>query len=973
MVDGSLKNTPLYSRILPGLILLLTCLPASLLAQEKPYFQQRWDCSISLDLDTGLHSIRASMTAKYVNLSPDTLACIYLHLMPNAYAGPETPFAAQQLQMGQLGFHFAKPAQYGNMWVGDCLSEGVNLKSKADGELLTIWPAKPLVPGDSMTFSLPFEVKLPSASFSRMGKGRFAYYLTQWYPKPAVYDRDGWHINPYLDMGEFYSEFGEIDVSITVPEGYTIAASGVKSSSNLHFGKLSEKFGIENAHDFAFFVYTAGKSKRGKVALSSGKEVSVEVHCVFPGMPDSLMLIMLNAARNSLRYFDSIIGPYPYANAKVVVGEQFNGGGMEYPGITLINPAHFDRFELEGLIAHELCHNWFYAAIGSNERAEPWIDEGLTTYYQYRYLQHIGLDVHASAKRPPLERILPRESMHRAFLLYAMARLPLQNTLLHSEAYDVTNYSAMVYYRSMRSIEHLEFIIGKEKVDRAIGAFYKSWQFRHPSGNDLRASMEAELGMSLDWLFKGMMGTNPLPDFRLHSRLQGDSILLRVQSGVDYPLAARLHFNVCKDSSMFLPAFRRDTTLMISSNAGSLSINNDLRALDGNPANNTVFPDRLFKGGLPSLKLFYTPPPRDKATLFLTPLPGWNSSDGFQAGLAFYNDPVALHGLHWVFLPFFATSGKSLTGYLRIRYNLPISFTDQLTFSMDASTFHNADQPEPMRYRRYKPGVELYWKPGYPLSKQYHQLGLHYYQIMSENAVYSSIIPEQYEVVDMNLQVLRLSYNFHKDQVLNPMHFNADLQTGHKMIRFSASIKQEITYDESGKGLTLRVYAGKFFKEPVLKDYDMRFTLNGLDGRHDYLYDGLFTDRSLLPGEAWIARTAATNGNFSMTSPYGQSWDYLATLNLSADFPGRLPLSVYGNFGTYADASDFGNGAWLKYDCGLRINVADDRIGIDIPILFSPEMKEWSNNHHDNFIARIRVSFDATDFNPFSLVEEWLR
>ena len=49
-----------------------------------------------------------------------------------------------------------------------------------------------------------------------MGHEGQSYMITQWYPKPAVYDSKGWHEMPYLDQGEFYSEFGSFDVHITL-------------------------------------------------------------------------------------------------------------------------------------------------------------------------------------------------------------------------------------------------------------------------------------------------------------------------------------------------------------------------------------------------------------------------------------------------------------------------------------------------------------------------------------------------------------------------------------------------------------------------------------------------------------------------------------------------------------------------------------------------------------------------------------
>ena len=84
---------------------------------------------------------------------------------------------------------------------------------------------KPLNPGETISIETPFFVKIPKV-FSRLGHTGKHYEMTQWYPKPAVYDKDGWHEMPYLNMGEFYSEFGTFDVKITLPQDYIIMATG---------------------------------------------------------------------------------------------------------------------------------------------------------------------------------------------------------------------------------------------------------------------------------------------------------------------------------------------------------------------------------------------------------------------------------------------------------------------------------------------------------------------------------------------------------------------------------------------------------------------------------------------------------------------------------------------------------------------------------------------------------------------------
>jgi hypothetical protein len=152
----------------------------------------------------------------------------------------------------------------------------------------------PLHPGEKCTVSTPFKVKLPSGLVSRMGHIGQSYQITQWYPKPAVFDKDGWHAMPYLNQGEFYSEFGSFDVSITLPSNYVVGATGnLETQSEIDFlNQLSQdttrcnrlsaltvdgneivssstvktiRYTQRNVHDFGWFADKKWIVKKGEV------------------------------------------------------------------------------------------------------------------------------------------------------------------------------------------------------------------------------------------------------------------------------------------------------------------------------------------------------------------------------------------------------------------------------------------------------------------------------------------------------------------------------------------------------------------------------------------------------------------------------------------------------------------------------------------------------------------------------------
>ena len=213
------------TNLLLGLTLLLT---VPLLAQTG-YFQQAVNYTINATLDDQQHQISGDITIEYTNNSPDELEVIWLHLWPNAFSKRNTAFARQKIRQGSSRFYFADEEDLGSVsnlnFTVDGTAATLEFPQPENPDVARLRLPKPVASGATIRMASPFLVKIP-ASFSRLGRVGTSYQMTQWYPKPAVYDQDGWHPMPYLDQGEFYSEFGNFDVTLTLPQNYVVGASG---------------------------------------------------------------------------------------------------------------------------------------------------------------------------------------------------------------------------------------------------------------------------------------------------------------------------------------------------------------------------------------------------------------------------------------------------------------------------------------------------------------------------------------------------------------------------------------------------------------------------------------------------------------------------------------------------------------------------------------------------------------------------
>ncbi len=289
----------------PPLILLVILIATSNLLYSQKYFQQEVNYKIDVRLNDSIHEFTAFETVEYINNSPDNLEFIYFHIWPNAYSNNQTALAKQKLESSYKSL-FKNEKLRGYIDSLDFKVDGKSVKWEYDSEHIDICKInlnKPLKACEKIIISTPFHVKIPKGVTSRLGHIKQSYQITQWYPKPAVYDKYGWHRMPYLNQGEFYSEFGSFDVSITLPKNYIVGATGdlqnakeiewmdslVDKTAKIDsfdrkdntFPESSKEFKTlrytqSNIHDFAWFADKRFHVLKGEREMpSTGKKVTI--------------------------------------------------------------------------------------------------------------------------------------------------------------------------------------------------------------------------------------------------------------------------------------------------------------------------------------------------------------------------------------------------------------------------------------------------------------------------------------------------------------------------------------------------------------------------------------------------------------------------------------------------------------------------------------------------------------------------
>lgn len=678
------------------------------------YFQQQVDHVINVALDDNGHKLEADITITYTNNSPNALHEIWMHLWPNAYSSAETALAKQQFRDGDLFMFYAMARDMGGIDGIDFKVDGASVEWELDADhpdIALIQLAKPVGPGESIEISTPFTVNLPTGRISRLGHIGQSYQITQWYPKPAVYDRDGWHPMPYLNQGEFYSEYGSFDVYITLPRNYTVGATGdliVDPNSDnalehIRLNKLDKEtrkyfddgnvtvefdktdfpaslaetktlhYHQENVHDFAWFADKRYKVLKDKVALPhSGREVTTWL--MFTPNEEHLWKDAIDYINKSTYYYSLWNGDYPYNQVTAVDGTISAGGGMEYPNVTVIGESGGD-FGLNTVIAHEVGHNWFYGILGSNERTNAWMDEGLNSFNETRYLTAFYNDtifekLSANFSKSLIEKFDLTDFEYRWIdeLSYVFpARFGVDQPLqCHSDDFTSLNYGAMVYKKTAAVFSFLQQYIGVDDFDKAMQAYFEEWKFKHPSPSDLQASLEKSTGKDLEWFFDGWIKTKKKNDWKICSIVESTDawVVVKVKNvGEQTSPVEVVAFNgPNKGRSTWNEHLAPGETTEVKVEGGPITrivIDPDKYSLDYNKQNNTINNGGVFKKIEPiELKMFSRLEDGERTQVYWVPAGGWNAINGLMLGAAFHNTSLPPKDLEWM-----VTSMASLSEY----------------------------------------------------------------------------------------------------------------------------------------------------------------------------------------------------------------------------------------------------------------------------------------------------------------------
>lgn len=1023
------------------LVLALCLMSGVNYAQDSvPYFQQRVDYKISVRLDDKNHLLHAHERFTYTNHAPIALDTIWIHLWPNAYSSDKTALAKQLKRNRQFSFHYSTPDQRGYIDSLDFTANGQKLNwgfHKQHPDIGYILLPASLAPESSITIETPFRVKIPDARFSRLGHVEESYMITQWYPKPAVFDRNGWHAMPYLSQGEFYSEYGSFQVSVTIPKNYVVGATGdiqeaserewldslalvtteklkntkdLKSTNYYKFPPSSEQYKtltykIDNVHDFAWFADKRWLVLRGSVELPNSKR-RVETWAMFTGQYANLWKNSIEYLNDATHYYSLWNGDYPYNHVTAVDGTIAAGGGMEYPNITVIGSTG-SAIGLETVIVHEVGHNWFYGILGTNERKRPWMDEGLNSLNESRYIatkypnltladevfglskelqQKFRLDIHKQASQ-----------YHLFYLVNAVRNLD-QPIELPADEYTSTNYGGIVYSKTAAMFNYLRNYLGDEMFDNCMQTYYDRWKFKHPGPDDLRAVFEELTGKNMSWFFQDIIQTTGTLDFKIKrtkkpakgviwkdafikvkskGTINGPFSISSVKDGqpgitvwydsvppkgiVQFPDASPDHWRI--DHYHAIPEVNRQNNILKSS--GLLRKKEKLRF--------------HWITGLQD---------PERTTTYMIPFIAGNHYDGPMIGMAFHNFELPEKKFQWALAPMFGFRSMRPTGMGHFQYRM--STTKNYLFQQayilgNIKSFSIGNEQTygltgPACATKGSLMLDLMVKKKRLASPHEHRIQFETIAVNERMTVATDQIENNYNTYwgithkyQLKLPLLQIDYQGNFRGGFNSLYTQ-------EFMTLSDEITAKFVYKTGKKTrpIFMRAFGG-YFIDNISTSARYNWQADG-PGRwlgvfsSDYRYDHFYLGRNE-PAHNFLAQQVVRDhgGMIAQTAYSSNSW--MVGFNIDAKLPIPI-LSVFYNAVflpmTIFTPTGIKQGTTTLMDAGIKINLINDVCAIYIPVWANqPIQDEWSTNNI-KFWNRIRFTMNLHNANPVKLLNSAL-
>lgn len=448
-----------------------------------PQLVNQYDIQAAIDFEALTFEGRQSVT--YINTEDTALDALYFRLLPNGGSS----YGDGSLEIEQAAVN----------------GQAVSVERSEDGLIAAVPLSAPLQPGEQTQVELAFRGEVPREFGGGYGIYNFSdevMTLAGWYPILAVFDADGWNLDPVSSIGDsVYSDIAYYQVSVQIPRDLLLVATGTVTETQENGDEIT--YTLESGPVRDFFMALSPIFKR-----QSAEVDGITVNSYYLPGSERGGRKALEVAIDSLRIFNQQFGPYPYTELDIVQSPMRYAAGVEFPAIILIGDFLYDNPERDFFsiaTSHEVAHQWWYNVVGNDVFDEPWLDEALTSYSSSLYYEF-------NFNPQSYQSLIDSWQFEYLEAARQGADDVVTQTLQHFEEKPNPGvYSVVVYTKGALFFHALREEIGDEAFFTGLQTYYDQYRFRTATTEDLLAVFEDAAGQELDPLFQEWLYSAQVP------------------------------------------------------------------------------------------------------------------------------------------------------------------------------------------------------------------------------------------------------------------------------------------------------------------------------------------------------------------------------------------------------------------------------------------------------------------------------
>jgi hypothetical protein len=876
--------------------------------------QSGWQQSLHYDIDVkfrpGDKSLDADMKLNYVNHSPDTLHFIWFHLWPNAYRNDMTLYSDQLIENGDTRFYFSSKNQKGYINRLDFRVNGTLAVLEDHPEYIDVVKLllpTPLVPADSITIAVSFHLRFPF-NFNGNGYSSHHFEIRNWYPEPAVYDLKGWHPIPFLVQGGAYHEAADYFVKIESPATYSIASGSVADTLSQNDSTIVTGYSLENANSFAWTADTRFKVE--VYLLETGSAIPIRLQYFYLPSNSIDFNSISSSVKTDIHQISGWLGAYPHKSISIVTAapmENQNFSGMVCIGA---NPS---KEGWQNSLRKELLGQWFQTGLLSDQRNLPWFSKGFIYFYNQRLIQNLSPNSskHLSSSKDNL------------WLRVAEHEKTTQPIETSAPEFSVANDTLIASSKAALWLKQLQDSLGMTRFDENIRDYFSVWKFGHPYPSNFNTIIKTGSEKDLQPMFEKLKGNQSLfPD-------------------------------------------------------------------DPNQTLKTTF-------------IFSAKNSERYNYIGLAPVPGYNKYDGFMLGALIHNINLPENKFEFLLTPLYAFASGRLEGLGRLSYTWhPSNQFSRIIVGINGSRFatnKETDSTGKLMFENFfklVPYIRVDFKPSSPRSTVSHWMDFKIYFISeytygqfnvssTDSLIHPNSVTQNFRYVN------QLSYNIQNDRTLYPYSLRAEFQQSELFYRINLKANYFFNYPDGG-GMQVRFFGAKFgvWNEnngASVTRYEPK--LLGVNGDEDYLYEDYFIGRSAsyaventsVPNAGLAAQQIMNrDGGLKLRIDaydyvQGKSANWVSSLNFNTTLPAKLfpfplPIRIFFDFGTYAEAWENNPPtSHFLYTGGIQLSLFKNILNIYAPLIYSSDFNDALGS--TNFGRKITFSIDIQNINYKKLIRK---